>query len=122
MGDVGEAAVEVDRAFRWWRDQIAGLQVAGREELVNFQPAWAPQYDDRKFNLDRPTYVPAQSKDQVIEMATVARKHAEPVGHSGVTKEFKMPMPGGGFGCVPSSTRFLLAILSVIVVSRAGRV
>jgi hypothetical protein len=28
--------------------------------------------------------VPAQSKDQVIEMATVARKYAEPVGSSGM--------------------------------------
>jgi hypothetical protein len=84
LSDVGEAAVTVDAAFQWWRDQMAGLQVAGREEMVDFQPAWAPQYDDRKFNLGHPTYVPAQSKDQVIQMAKVARKHAEPIGASGL--------------------------------------
>jgi hypothetical protein len=83
FGDVGEAAVEVDRAFTWWRDRIAGLKVVGRDDLVNFQPAWAPQYDDSRFSLGHPTYVPARSKDQVVEMATVAREHAEPVGHNG---------------------------------------
>jgi hypothetical protein len=83
MDNVGEAAVQVDRAFQWWREQIAGLKVAGREELVNFQPAWAPQYDERGFITNRPLYVPAESKDQVIEMAMVARKHAEPAGSHG---------------------------------------
>ncbi len=81
--DVGDAAVAVDGAFQWWRDQLAGLGVAGREEFVNFQPAWAPQYDDRLFVPERPTYIPATSKDQVVAMAMVARKHAEPVGSSG---------------------------------------
>jgi hypothetical protein len=84
MVDVGKAAVMVDGAFKWWTDRIAGLKVAGREDLVNFQPAWAPQYDERYWIFDHPTYVPAQSKDQVIEMATVARKYAEPVGSSGL--------------------------------------
>lgn len=84
MVDVGKAAVMVDGAFQWWTDRIAGLKVAGREDLVNFQPAWAPQYDERDWIFDHPTYVPAQSKDQVIEMATVARKYAEPVGSSGL--------------------------------------
>jgi hypothetical protein len=84
LDDVGEAAVEVDRAFQWWRDRIAGLRVTGRNELVNFQPAWAPQYDERNIILDRPKYVPATSKDQVLEMAKVARNHAEPVGRSGL--------------------------------------
>ncbi|HNS52515.1 MAG TPA: hypothetical protein PKO09_15215 [Anaerolineae bacterium] len=84
FGDVGKAAVEVDGAFRWWRDQLSGLKVAGREDLVNFQPAWAPQYDDRRFNLGHPSYVPAQSKDQVVAMAEVARKHAEPFGTNGL--------------------------------------
>jgi hypothetical protein len=79
LDDVGEATVAVDGAFQWWRDQLVGLRVAGREELVNFQPAWAPQYDERNFVFERPKYVPATSKDQVIEMAMVARKHAEPV-------------------------------------------
>jgi hypothetical protein len=84
LGDVGEAAVAVDGAFQWWRSRIAGLQVAGREELVNFQPAWAPQYDETHFVFDRPKYVPATGKEQVIEMAMVARKHTEPVGSSGL--------------------------------------
>ena len=84
LNDVGEATVAVDGAFQWWRDQLVGLRVAGREELVNFQPAWAPQYDERNFVFERPKYVPATSKDQVFEMAMVARKHAEPVGSSGL--------------------------------------
>jgi hypothetical protein len=83
MRNVGEAAVAVDGAFKWWTNQISGLKVAGREDLVNFQPAWAPQYDDRKANLVHPTYVPAMSKDQVVQMAMVARKYAEPVGSNG---------------------------------------
>ena len=81
--NVGEAAVAVDGAFQWWRDQLAGLRVAGREEFVNFQPAWAPQYDERYVRTERPTYVPATSKDQVVAMAIVARKHAQPVESSG---------------------------------------
>jgi len=84
LHDVGEAAVKVDGAFQWWRDQIAGLKVAGRQDLVNFQPAWAPQYDERNFKTDHPLYVPAESKDQVMQMATVARKHAEAAGSSGL--------------------------------------
>lgn len=82
MANEGEAAVKVDGAFKWWTDQIADLKVAGRDDLVNFQPAWAPQFDNRKFDLNHPIYVPAQSKDQVIKMAMVARKYAEPVGSS----------------------------------------
>jgi len=81
--NVGDAAVAVDSAFQWWRNRLAGLKVAGREELVNFQAAWAPQYDERYIRTEHPTYVPATSKDQVVAMATVARKHAQPVGRSG---------------------------------------
>ena len=84
MVDVGEAALKVDDAFKWWTDRIAGLKVAGRGDLVNFQPGWAPQYDERNWIFDHPAYVPAQSKDQVIEMAMVARKYSEPVGSSGL--------------------------------------
>ncbi len=84
MTDVGKAALKVDEAFKWWTGRIAGLKVTGRDDQVNFQPAWAPQYDDRKFNLGRPTYVPARSKDQVVQMATVARKYAQPVGNDGL--------------------------------------
>jgi hypothetical protein len=81
LDDVGEAAAVVDSTFQWWKNKITGMQVTGREDMVNFQPAWAPQYDERLIE-DRlnPIYVPATSIDQVIEMATVARKHAEPVG------------------------------------------
>lgn len=83
MRNTGEAAVKVDGAFKWWTNRIAGLKVSGRNDLVNFQPGWAPQYDDRKFNLTHPTYVPALSKDQVIQMAKVACKYAQPVGIGG---------------------------------------
>ncbi len=79
--DVGDAAIAVDRTFEKWRANIAGLKVIGREEYVNFQPAWAPQYNDRFFVFDRSIYVPANSKSQVIAMAEVARKHAQPVGN-----------------------------------------
>jgi hypothetical protein len=81
--DVGDAAAAVNSAFQWWRDQLAGRRVTGREELVNFQPAWAPQYDERYVRFDRPAYVPARSRDQVVEMAMVARRHAQPVGTCG---------------------------------------
>jgi hypothetical protein len=84
MTDVGKAAVKVDETLRWWTNQIAGLKVAGRKDLVNFQPAWAPQYDDRKFKMVGGTYVPALGKDQVVQMATVARKYAQPVGSNGL--------------------------------------
>jgi len=88
LDDVGEAATVVDNTFQWWRDNLAGLHVAGREELVNFQPAWAPQYDERSIKgfdpAYTPIYVPALSKDQVLEMAKVARKHSEPVGSNGM--------------------------------------
>jgi hypothetical protein len=83
MVNVGKAVVKVDDAFKWWTNRIAGLKVAGRNDLVNFQPAWAPQYDERDWITDHPIYVPAQNKDQVIQMAMVARKYAQPVGSSG---------------------------------------
>jgi hypothetical protein len=82
--DVGDAAVAVDWSFQWWRDQIAGLRVVGRDENVNFQPAWAPQYDEHLFIPENPIYVPATSRDQVVAMATVARNHTEPVGSNGL--------------------------------------
>jgi glycoprotein endo-alpha-1,2-mannosidase len=83
LRDVGDAAHEVDNAFQWWRDKIAGLRVTGRDELVNFQPAWAPQYDETHCVFSHPKYVPAMSKEQVVGMAEVARKHAQPVGAFG---------------------------------------
>ena len=88
LDDVREATKTTDDAFTWWRQQLAGLKVTGRDEYVNFQPAWAPQYDERSIQgfdpSHTPIYVPATSKDQVKEMAMVARKHAEPVGRDGM--------------------------------------
>jgi hypothetical protein len=81
--DLGNAIPEVDQTFEAWRSKINDLQVFGREETVNFQPAWAPQYDDRYFIAGGDIYVPATSKEQVVAMAEVARKHAEPVGSQG---------------------------------------
>lgn len=79
--DVGEAAEAVDWAFTWWRNQIKDLSVTGREDPVVFQSAWAPQYDESWINtIPNPFQVPAESKEQVLEMARVARKHAEPAG------------------------------------------
>ncbi len=80
--DIGDAIPEVDRTFTQWREKIEGLKVIDREEVVNFQPAWAPQYDERLGRPDspHPIYVPALGKDQVLAMAEMARRHAEPVG------------------------------------------
>jgi hypothetical protein len=80
--DIGDATVAVDQTFETWRANLKDLKVIGREEYVNFQPAWAPQYDERLF-IDHGIYVPANSKAQVIAMAEVARKHAQPVGSKG---------------------------------------
>ena len=85
LKNVGQAAETTDTAFSWWRDKIAGLKVVGREDVVNFQPAWAPQYDE-SWNIEftRPTVVLAESRDQVLQMAEVARKHTEPAGDEGL--------------------------------------
>ena len=81
--DIGDAAAAVDQTFERWRANINDLKVFDREEYVNFQPAWTPQYDDRLIVPDHATYVPAASKDQVIAMAEVALKHAQPIGSQG---------------------------------------
>jgi hypothetical protein len=78
--DMGSAALAVDKFFQAWRKKIQGLKVIGRNETVNFQPGWAPQFDNRLFDEANPIYVPAQSNDQVTAMAQVARDNAEPVG------------------------------------------
>jgi len=83
LDDVGEAAREVDQTFTWWRTRMSGLRVAGRQELVDFHSAWAPQYDERYWIPDNPIYVPAMSRDQVVAMAEVTRRHAQPVGSTG---------------------------------------
>ena len=87
--DVGEAAVSVDGIFQNWRDWIQGLKVAGRDDPVVFQPAWAPQFDDRLFRDGfpeggDPIYVPAMNRQQVVAMAETARRHARPAGASGM--------------------------------------
>jgi hypothetical protein len=82
--DIGDAIPEVDQTFTQWENNIEGLKVIDREDYVNFQPAWAPQYDERQIeSIHNPTYVPATSKEQVIAMAEIARKHAQPVGSQG---------------------------------------
>lgn len=81
--DIGDAIPDVDQAFEQWRENIESLKVIDREEYVNFQPAWAPQYDERLARPGNPMYVPATSKEQVIAMAEMARRHAQPVGSQG---------------------------------------
>jgi len=82
--DVGQAAAVQGDVFEKWQSEIQGLKVAGRQENVSLQPGWAPQYDDRLRGSDgQNIYVPAMSKDQVIAMAEVARKYAQPVGSQG---------------------------------------
>ena len=80
LKDVGDAVKTTDVAFTWWRDKLTNLKVIGRDESVNFQSGWAPQYDERASIEDNPKYVLADSKEQVQEMAEVARTHAEPTG------------------------------------------
>ena len=83
--DIGDAIPAVDQTFTQWQQNLQSLKVIDRQEKVNFQPAWAPQYDERlsKTNTSDPLYVPALSKDQVTAMAEMARKHAEPAGSQG---------------------------------------
>jgi hypothetical protein len=78
--DMGTAAPAIDKFFQSWRKKIQGLKVVGRNETVNFEPGWAPQFDNRLFDEANPIYVPALSKDQVTAMAQVARDNAEPIG------------------------------------------
>jgi hypothetical protein len=118
LKNVGQAAAAADTAFTWWRGKIADLKVAGREDTVNFQPGWAPQYDEsRNIAFTHPTVVLAESRDQVVQMAEMARKHAEPAGDEGLrliwvntwncwgegttiepTIEDENPYPGGNYG------------------------
>jgi hypothetical protein len=90
IGDTGpfanmdSAAEGVDEVFGIWQEQISSLKVKNREEEVILQPAWAPQYKDSLFRLHNDmgegTCVPAESKEQVIHMAKVARSYANPGG------------------------------------------
>ena len=90
IGDTGpfanmdSAASGVNEVFQIWQEQIQGVKVQNREEQLILQPAWAPQYKDSLFRLHNDmgegAYVPAESKEQVIHMAEVARSYANPEG------------------------------------------
>ena len=81
--DMGTVAPAMDTFFQSWQNKIQGMKVAGRDDLVNIQPGWAPQFDNRLFDEANSIYVPAQSKDQVTGMAVVARDNAIPAGSLG---------------------------------------
>lgn len=87
VSDVGEAATNLDGILSQWERHISGLRVDGREDEVVLQPGFAPQYDDRIFrainNMGSPTYIPAASRRQVVQMAMVVRDHAASVGSEG---------------------------------------
>jgi hypothetical protein len=82
--NMDSAAVGVDKVFNSWQSQLQGLKVKDRKENVILQPAWAPQYKDSLFrfhnDMGEGQYVPAESKEQVIHMAEVARSYANPPG------------------------------------------
>jgi len=81
VSHVSQAAETTDIAYTWWRNRISDLKVSGRDDFVTFQPAWTPQYDESWiYDRPEPFYVPAESKEQVLQIAEVARKHSEPVG------------------------------------------
>ena len=86
--DVGAAAVRLDKILSQWEVRIRGLKVDGRQEEVIVQPGFAPQFDNRLFievNHEKSyIYIPALSKDQVVAMAEVVRKHAHPAGAEGL--------------------------------------
>jgi hypothetical protein len=81
--NVQDASVDFDRAYSVWSRRVKNLKVAGREDLVNVQPSFTPQFDNRLFDLGNPIYVPAESRDQALAMAQVAAKYAQPVGSQG---------------------------------------
>jgi len=80
LNNIGDAAETTDMIFKWWREHIDNMKVIGRDGYVNFQPAWAPQYDESWGPRSNPIVVLADNKEQVTQMAEVARKHAEPAG------------------------------------------
>ncbi len=84
LKDVGQAADAQAGVYEKWLSFIQGLKVAGRQDNVILQPGWAPQYDDRLRGKNGGNiYIPAASKDQVVAMAEVARKYAQPAGSKG---------------------------------------
>jgi hypothetical protein len=78
--NVQAASVDVDHAYGVWTERISGMTVAGREDPVNFQPSFTPQFDNRLFEPKNSIYVPAESREQVLAAANVALKYAQPVG------------------------------------------
>ena len=84
FANMDSAAVGVDEVFQEWQEDIKGLKVKDRDEDLILQPAWAPQYKDSLFryhnDMGEGVYVPAESKEQVIHMAQVARSYANPEG------------------------------------------
>jgi hypothetical protein len=78
--NVQAASVAVDKAYKVWTDRIKGVPVAGRADLVNFEPSFTPQFDNRLFDPKNSIYIPAENRDQVIAAANVAVKYAQPVG------------------------------------------
>ncbi len=78
--NVQAASVDLDKAYNVWSSRIKGVNVAGRSDMINFEPSFTPQFDNRLFDPGNPIYVPAESKDQVIAAAQVAVKYAQPVG------------------------------------------
>jgi hypothetical protein len=85
--DVGATVPAVDHALATWQNEIKSLKVTRRQELVNLEPGFTPQFDNRQFcagvSNANCVYVPATSKDQVTAMAEVAAKYAQPVGSQG---------------------------------------
>jgi hypothetical protein len=84
FANMDSAAVGVNEVFQEWQDDIKGLKVKDRDEELILQPAWAPQYKDSLFryhnDMGEGIYVPAESKEQVIHMAEVARSYAKSEG------------------------------------------
>ena len=78
--NVQDASVDFDHAYNVWAGRIKNLKVAGRTDLVNLEPSFTPQFDNHLFDPNNLIYVPAESRDQVVAMANVAAKYAQPVG------------------------------------------
>jgi hypothetical protein len=85
--DVGATVPALDIALRDWQKEIKGLKVTGRQDLVNLEPGFDPQFDNRLFCAGAGNtnciYVPAASRDQVVAMADLVKKYATPVGSQG---------------------------------------
>lgn len=81
--DQGAAAIAVDHILGLWQKDIKDLKVTGRQDEVQLEPGFTPQFDNRLFSPDNSIYTPALTKDQVTTMAEVVRKYAQPVGSQG---------------------------------------